>query len=217
MPLLGTKKGYDRGRTLADARRAAGRGNHAKAIALYERVKELEPENTDVLRRLATQRARAGQREDAWRDCRSAAEQLVGQGFLEQAIGVYRDFANHLPAEVAVWQALSDLELARERRADAVGVLLEGRREFRSRRNRQEAISLLRRACKLDPMHFEANFDLAGLLARSGSTTPARRILEALEPHARGRNLRRLRGRMFRLSPGPGAAVRWLLALLRPA
>ena len=215
MSWLATKKGYDRNRILADARRAVGRGNHGKAIALYERVGQVEPENTDVLRRLAAQRARAGQREEAWRDCSNAAEQLAKRGFGDQAIGVYRDFATHLPHEVAVWEALSELELARERRPDAVCVLLEGRGFFRSRGERQTALSLLRRARRIDPTHFEANFDLAGLLKRCGSPLPARRILMDLALHVRGRNLRRLRGRLFRMSPGPREAWGWLSALVR--
>jgi tetratricopeptide (TPR) repeat protein len=215
MSWLPRSRGYDRSRILADARRAGGRGKHAKAIALYEQIQQIEPENTDVLRRLAAQRVRAGQREDALRDCRSAAERLASRGFVEQAIGVYRDFASHVPDEVAVWEALSELELERERRPDAVGVLLEGRRFLRSRRRRQDALSLLRRARKIDPTHFEANFDLAGLLMRCGAPVPARRILVDLERHARGRDLRRLRGRLFRLSPGLGVAARWVSALVR--
>lgn len=217
MAWLDGDKGYDRARILADARRAIARGKHLKAIALYERVQQVEPENTDLLRRLAGQRARAGQREEAWRDCCEAVDRLVKGGFIEQAIGVYRDFAAQIPDETAVWEALAGLELERKRPPDAVEVLLEGRRWFRSRGKRQEALTLLRRARKIDPTHFEANFDLAGLLARCGAPVPARRILQDLERHVRGRNLRRLRGRLFWLSPGPGAAWRWLSALVRGA
>jgi tetratricopeptide (TPR) repeat protein len=215
MAWLDGREGYDRARILADARRAIARGKHVKAVALYERVQQVEPENTDLLRRLAGQRARAGQREEARRDCREAVDRLVKGGFIEQAIGVYRDFVAHLPDESAAWEAIAELELERNRPADAVGVLLEGRRWFRSRSKRQEALSLLRRARKIDPTHFEANFDLAGLLARCGAPVPARRILQDLERHVGGRNLRRLRGRLFWLSPGPRAAWRWLSALVR--
>ena len=103
MSWLAGKKPYDRARILTEARRAAGKGKHVKAIALYGRVLEIEPENTDLLRRLAGQRVRAGQREEAWRDCRTAAERLIKAGFVEQAIGAYRDFATHLPDGTAVW------------------------------------------------------------------------------------------------------------------
>lgn len=217
MSWLATRRGYDRARFLAGARRAVARGNHGKAVAYYERVHRVEPENTDLLRRLASQRARAGQRDEAWRDCHTAAERLLRGGFVEQAIGVYRDFATYLPDELAVWEALSDLEIDRDRRPDAVGVLLEGRQFFRSRSNLRGAITLLRRARRIDPTHFEANFDLAGLFARCGGRLPARRILLELERHVRGRELRRLRGRLFRLSPSPRTAWRWLSALAKGA
>lgn len=211
-------RSYDRGRILADARRAAGRRAHAKAIALYERVRAVEPRNPDLLRRLGIQRALAGQRADAWRDCRSAAEVLAKRGFIEQAIGIHREFARHVPDEVSVWHALAELELARKRPPDAVAALLQGRRHFRSGRSQSEALSLLRRARRIDPTHFEANFDLAGLLMRGGAPVPARRILESLLPHANTRReRRRLRGRLFRLSPTPAAAWRWLAALLGAA
>lgn len=215
MPWFGGKKGYDRARILADARRAVAKRAHTRAIALYEQVRAVEPRNTDVLRKLAAQRARAGQRAEAWRDCRAAAESLATRGFVDQAIGVYREFATHLPDEVAVWHALAELELARKRRPDAVGVLLEGRRRFRRRRRRAEALSLLRRAREIEPTHFEAGFDLAGLLARDGAAGPARRILEGLVPHVRTRrDRRRLRARLFRLRPTPQAGWRWLVAFV---
>jgi tetratricopeptide (TPR) repeat protein len=209
------QKGYDRARLLDEARRAVRRRDHRKAIALYERVREVEPANGDILRRLAGQRARAGQREEAWRDTCAAAEHLVKRGFVEQAIGVYRDFATCIPRETGVWTALSDLELERGRRPDAVGVLLEGRRFFRSRATRPDALSLLHRARRIDPSHFEANFNLACTLARDGGRAHALRILHELERTANGRNLRRLRARQFRLSPGPGSAWRWLRAWIR--
>lgn len=214
MSVFSSDRGYDRARILAGARRAAGRRRHAKAIALYERIQKVEPENIDILRRIAAQRVRAGQNEEAWRDCRTAADRLTEQGFVEQAIGTYRDFAFHQPSDVAVWKAISDLELERGRAPDAVAALLEGRSFFRARRHREDALALLRRARKIDPTHFEANFDLAGTLIRCGAAPRARKILTDLEQHVRGSQLRRLRGRLFRLSPGPGAAWRWLSALV---
>ena len=215
MSWFGGSRGYDRAKTLSHARRAARRGAHAKAIALYEQVREVEPENPDLLRRIAVQRIRAGQREEAWRDCRLAAEKLARRGFVAQAIGTYREFASRFSDEVGAWHALAELEIERERRPDAVQVLLEGRRCLRSRARRKDALALLRRARGIDPNHFEANFELAVLMAREGAARPARRILESLAPHARTRrDRRRLRGRLFRMSPSPAAAWRWLAVAL---
>lgn len=214
MAWFGRKKGYDRARILADARKAAKRGRHEKAIGLYERVRKKEPDNPDVLRRLSTERALAGQMEEAWRDCRAAAASLSRRGFVDQAIGVYRDFASRVPKQVAVWQALSELELERKREPDAVKVLLQGRKQFRAKAERGEALLLVRRACEIDRTHFDAHFELADLMWRSGAGPRARQILDQLLPVARrGRNRRRLRARQLRMSPTPAAFGRWLVAL----
>jgi len=214
MAWFARKKGYDRARTLAAARRASKRGAHAKAIALYQQVRDVEPDNADLLRRVAVERIRAGQREEAWRDCRQAGEDLVRRGFVAQAIGIYREYAGHFRDEPEVWLGLAELELERERRPDSVAVLVEGARHFRSRARRPDGLVLLRRARSIDPTHFEASFQLAGLMVRTGAARPAQRILEALAPHARTRrDRRRLRGRLFRLSPTPAAAWRWLAAV----
>ena len=71
-------------------------------------------------------------------------------------------------------------------RSTRIEALLEGRARFRSRRDRPEAIRLLLRARQLAPGHFEANFDLAGLLGAPGRASRAARILVELAARARG-------------------------------
>lgn len=214
MAWFGGRKSYDRSRILEAARRAERRRAHTKAIALYERVREVEPKNTDVLRRLAVQRARAGQRAEATRDCLAVTERLAKRGFVDQAIGLCREIAARIPDEAALWHRLADLELERGRRPDAVGILVEGARRF-PRRRRREALTLLRRAHETDRTHFEAGFALGCLMARCGAGGHALGVLESMAPHARTRRQRRrLRGRLFRLSPGPATAWRWLVAAL---
>ena len=211
MSWFGKKKPYDRARIMAKARRASRRGAHAKAVALYERVQAKEPGNVELLRRLARARLRAGQREQALRDCHVAARGLVERGFVAQAIGLYREFARDMKREASIWESLAELELERKRAPDAVAVLVEGSRHFRSRARRADALALLRRARTIDPTHFEAGFQLADVAWRSGQVRPARRLLASLEPHARTRRDRlRLRARLFRLAPTPAAAWRWL-------
>jgi len=204
---------YDRGRVLKQARRAAKRRSHAKAAELYARVRKAEPSNADVLRRVAAHRIRAGLREEALRDCRVAAASLVRRGFVAQAIGVYREYTTRFPREVEAWRALSQLEIERGRTPDAVGVLVEASRHLRRRSMRAQGIELLKRARGLDPTHFEAGFQLADLEWRAGRAPEARRVLRSLAPHARSRReRRRLRARLFRLSPTPAAFWRWLRA-----
>jgi len=104
--------------------------------------------------------------------------------------------------------------VTRGRPVDAVNALVDGSRRLHARRSRGDALTLLQRARKIQPTAFEPGYELAGLLARVGARDRARKILEGLVPRARGRQLRKLRGRLFLLSPTPAAAWRWLVAAL---
>jgi thioredoxin-like negative regulator of GroEL len=209
------KKVYDRQRILAQAARARKRRRWGKAIALYQQILSREPDNPEILRKVAPLLAKAKQNDEAWKSYRRAAEQLSARGFSEQAIGLYREAAGYLPREVAVWTALAEQEVARGRRADAIAVLLAGRRHFRSWRARGNAIELLHCARKIDRENFEVDFDLAALLANSGARPRARQLLEALAARSQAGELRRVRARLFVLFPSPRSAYGWVTSLVR--
>jgi tetratricopeptide (TPR) repeat protein len=212
MGWFGRKRSYDRTRLLDRAMRATGRRRFKRAISLYREILAADPNDVLVHRKIAPLLARTRQPADAWESYRRAAEQLSKQGFVDQAIGVYREACVHLPREHRLWLALADLELSRRRPVDAVNALLDGSRRLRSRRTRGDALTLLQRARKIQPTAFEPGYELAGLLAGIGARDRAKRILEELVPRATGRQLRQLRWRLFSLSPTPAAAWRWLAA-----
>ena len=214
MGWLRRNKPYDRSRLLKGAARARKKGKRQKAIALYRELLAVEPDNADLHRRIAPLLAETKQPAEAWASYRRAVDKLVSQGFVEQAVGVLREASVHLPREPEVWGALADLELQRRRLVDAHKVLLEGRRHFRSKRDRSHAILLLFRARKLAPRDFSTNYDLAGLLAKAGARGRARSLLEEIASWTRAGQLRRVRARQFALSPTPAAAWGWLRALV---
>jgi tetratricopeptide (TPR) repeat protein len=213
MGWLRREKTYDRSRILSDAAKARRRRKPHKAIELYQKVLSREPENPDLHRKIAPLLAETKQQAAAWEAYRKAAEGLVRKGFVEQAIGMFREAAGYLPRHAAVWNTLADLEMERRRPLDAHKALLEGRRHLRSRSQRADAIQLLIRARKIAPRHFDTSFDLAGLLARSGARNRAQRLLEELSEWVGGRQLQRVRRRQFGISPTPAAFWRWLRAL----
>ena len=210
MGWFGRKRNYDRTRLLGQAMRAAQRRRHKRAIALYREILAVDPNDTQIHRKIAPLLARTRQPDDAWESYRRAAEHLSKQGFVDQAIGTYREACTHLPRQHRLWLALADLEVKRGRPVDAVNALIDGSRRVRSRRTKQEALTLLQHARKIQPRAFEPNYELAGVLASAGARDRAKRILEELVPRTHGRQLRRLRGRQFFLSPTPAAAWRWL-------
>jgi tetratricopeptide (TPR) repeat protein len=214
MALFG-RNAYDRSRLLEQAQRARRRGRRKRAITLYQRVLAVDPNDPTVLRKIAPLLARSKRFQEAWDSYQRVAAQLKRQGFVDQAIGVYREASASLWRERKLWLALADLEVERGRAPDAVGALLDGARRLRKRRTRADALALLVRAREIQPTAFEPNFELSGLLLRSGYRDKARRILLDLVPRVRGRNLRRLRARLFRLSPSPINAWHWLTAAAR--
>ena len=214
MGLFG-RNAYDRNRLLDQAQRARNRGRRKRAIAIYQRILAVDPNDATVHRKIAPLLARSKRLPEAWDSYRRVAGQLQRQGFVDQAIGVYREATTSLWRERKLWLALADLEVERGRAPDAVGALLDGAHRLRKRSTREDALALLVRAREIQPTAFEPSFQLGGLLARAGARDKAKRVLLALVPRAHGRDLRRLRGRLFRLSPGPVTAWRWVTAAVR--
>jgi tetratricopeptide (TPR) repeat protein len=206
---------YDRNKLLEQAQRARNRGRRKRAITLYQQILKVDPQDPIVLRKVAPLLASSKRLPEAWDSYRRVASHLKRQGFVDQAIGVYREATTWLWQEKTLWLALADLEVERGRGVDAVGALVDGARRLRKRKTMQDALALLVRAREIQPGAFEPNFELGGLLARAGKRDRAKRVLMELVPRARGRDLRRLRGRLFRLSPGPVTAWHWIAAAAR--
>ena len=92
----------------------------------------------ELHRKLAALLAADGQSREAWASYRKALEHLLGRGFADQAVGVCREAVRSLPREASTWRALAALEVERQRPADAICALLEGRSQFRSRSQRAQ-------------------------------------------------------------------------------
>jgi hypothetical protein len=138
---------------------------------------------------------------------------LAARGFPDKAVGLCREAVGFYPTEMAIWEAIANLQLERKRRVDAFNALLEGRAKMRGRRLRGQAIRLLKRACVIDPDAVDPQIDLARLLARSRQRAKACAILDRLAGTTRGRNRRRALGARLRIAPTPMGFFRWLGAL----
>ncbi|MFQ5353484.1 MAG: tetratricopeptide repeat protein, partial [Thermodesulfobacteriota bacterium] len=125
-------------------------------------------------------------------------------------LSVYIQACRCVPLEVEAWEKVSRLQLSRGLREEAVNTLLKGQRFFRGRALREKAIRLLRRAWEVVPWHFEVTLELARLLAKNKDKDEALRLLRGLAGREEGRNLRRIRGAIMRISPTPASAWQWL-------
>lgn len=207
-------KSYDRFAILAAAENARGKGKVRRAIAEYRRVLEVDPHDHEIHAKIAPLLAQRKQLREAWSSFVTAGEGYLRDGYTDKALAVYLQAARCMPHQIEVWETIARLQVERERRPDAIKALLDGSRHFRGRKLRLQGLRLLRRACEIEPGHFEATFELAKRLSKAGEKKEARWLLDGLENWSRGRNLRRVRTRLFWMSPTPVAAFRWLAAAI---
>jgi class 3 adenylate cyclase/Tfp pilus assembly protein PilF len=217
MPLFRRKRPLSQQQILDRAARAARRGGRRqrlKAIALYRQALKAEPNNPDLLRKIALLLVKTKDPANACKTYRQAIAELSKRGFFNRAVGVCREALRYLPRAVPLWKDLAALEVERGRRVDAVEALLQGRCQLRGRRSRAEAMELLIAAHHIDPVHLDANLDLASLLVRSGHRPRALVLLDGLVT-AHPSSERRIRARQFRIAPGVHTARYWFRSLFR--
>lgn len=203
---------YDRARELDAAAIARRRGRVQDAISHYERVLRAEPMNPELLRRVAPLFVQTNEPDRAWNSYRAAAQEFLGAGFADKAIGVYREAAQLMPRTAIVWLSIAELEQARGRIVDAKLALLTGRAHYRERADVCVAADLLRRAIALDASDFDARLDLARCERKAGETQRALASLAealALRPHS----ARRIRWEELRTERSWERCFAWLRAL----
>jgi tetratricopeptide (TPR) repeat protein len=207
-------KPYRRRDSLTAASTAQRNGKPKKAITEYERIIENDGVDPMVLHKLATCLAMVGRTDEARSRFLAAAANYEEAGFADKALGIYTAAAQHIPGDVELWERIAQAQLRKERRAQAIKVLLEATRHFRGKKKRAERMQLLEHVQTIEPWHLESGLTLARDLARGGRRDEARELLEGLVERNEKRNLRRVRGALFRLSPTPAALWRWLRAAL---
>jgi len=192
---------------------ARRKGKRKKAISLYRKALSKEPEDPDSQIRLGRLLAQRKKFDEAWGCFIKAADGYHEKGFVEKAVGVYKQARQYVPTKIEVWQRLADLDLQRGRSADAVNNLYLGSRVFRPRKHRGKALELLSQAFQIEPYRFEVTYDLAVLLIQHKEKGRARKMLDELARRTKGRDLRRVRGKLFWLGPTPAAGWRYAKAL----
>ena len=206
------KKPYDRTQALAQAEKARGQGRTDKAIKLYRAVLAREPNDAVVHGKIAPLLARRKKlRGEALASFRLAAQGQLKAGFTDRAIALYVQAAALFPLETELWEEIARLDQVRGRRADAIEALMEGAGHLgKTKPTRPEAARLLRKALEMEPWHLEATLRLARRLARDREKEEALALLEDIAGRVRGKGRRRVRRAIFRISPTPGNAWRWL-------
>jgi tetratricopeptide (TPR) repeat protein len=182
----------------------------ARAIALLRQVLECDAADVDVTFRLAELLAADGQHFEAWSLFRSAGRRLLRDGHHARSLTIFREATRLLPFEFEAWRITAEIERKLGREEDAQLTLLEGRRQFRSRFERAQAIALLNLVREIDPWDHDVVMDLAHLYAQTDQGGRALRLLESLAVHSEGRELRLVRHAQWQISRSIPHLRAWL-------
>lgn len=208
------QKPYSRTDILEAAGKAQSKGKLKKAIAKYQILLKVDPEDHEAHSKIAPLLARKRRFSESWESFKAAGEGYNSLGFSDKAMSVYTQATSYMPRKIGTWEALVELQLDLRLQADAFETLVNGQRYFRHCNNREKAISLLRKAWEIEPWHFEITFCLAYNLAKTDKRDEALNLLNGLAEREQGSNLRRTLGAQLRIVPSPTSAWRWLSASL---
>jgi len=188
----------DRRRSLfSEANRARSKGKPLRAIALYRDLLCDDPDDLDVILRLAPLLAREGEHFEAWALYRQACKALLAAGRHEACLAAFREANRVLPYEFEAWRLTAELERKLGRPREAFETLLEGRRQFRTRFVRAQAVGLLRLAREIHPWDHAVVIDLAHLYIQTGQLAEALKLLDGALVHAAPHELAEVRLTQF--------------------
>lgn len=198
----------DRRDVLARAQKAQGKNNRKKAIALFREALQLDDDDPETHLRLAHLLAKSKEPGPAYASYRAAADGFVARGFIDKAIAAYKSATEAAPDFEEAWERLSELNLERERPAEAITALETGRRRYKRAYDRPRAIRLLYRLRQLQPERISVAADLVKTLKQERRKDEAKAIvMELIQTRPPGRGRRKVR--WLQLSLGFSPRVLW--------
>ncbi len=209
---------WRRKKTRVDQLGAAGtaraKGNKKKAIAIYMESLQDNPDDPEIHRKLAPLLAEKKQYNEAWKCFDTAAKAYIDKEHLDKCASMYTQAVRQIPHKCEAWEALADIKLKRGQKKEAFQALCDGRKHFKGRKQRIEAVRLLRKSWDMAPWNYNISFDLATQLLKIKKKDMAIRLLEGLADRTKGKELQAVRGKMFRNAPTFGSLWRWIRALI---
>jgi pilus assembly protein FimV len=222
MKLFGGGASYDRSEILRKAEEHRSQGRTRKAIREYEKVLAVDPQDIEVHARIAPLYIKAGRKDPARASLQRVIARYEKQGFTEKAIAMLRLALTVDPRDLAAHLRLADLHLGKAHTGDALRLLEEARRAFRSKRFLKQAIAVEEKILSFAPDDFRAQVSLVRLLWRAGRRREAgERLLRMESQWALRRNRtywRKTRRLMCRHAPSLSTGWGYVVSLfLSPA
>jgi tetratricopeptide (TPR) repeat protein len=161
-------KGKKRDALISQAERLVLRGKKKRALAIYLGLLRAVPDDITNLNRIGDLCVRLNKTSDAAPFYHRAAEVLVGQGFYDKAIALYKKINRIDPTRVELLEPLADLQHQQGLVGEAVDHYEAVADYFQTQKKIDRAIGVHRKIVAILPDDAPRRFRLAGLFERKG-------------------------------------------------
>jgi tetratricopeptide (TPR) repeat protein len=157
------------------------KANYAKALQIYEKVKEMDPDEPGTYNLIGDVYLKMGQKENAVHEFKDALEMYKKVQYYPNAIAVCKKILRTDKEQTDVYYDLADLYVERGFIGEAVINYLEYASRMRKEGNKKKEIEAYRKVIELGPSKVDIRERLVDLYIAEGETGAAIEELEKIE------------------------------------
>jgi tetratricopeptide (TPR) repeat protein len=177
MSVFGFEFGFNKEKSRASAEKYLQQNKLPNAIAEYEKILKVEPNDFTILNTVGDIYARLGQNDKAIERFRVVAESYVNDGSTLKAIALYKKITKLDPNSLPTMEKLAELYRKQGLVADARSMLLQTAEAFTRRGQSKETLRLLKELVLFDPENIQVISRTADLMIQGGQKNDARDML----------------------------------------
>ena len=156
---------YNKTRLKRGAEKCVAQGNLTKAVALYQKILNREPQDTDILSLLGELKIRLGQKREGLEYLKQAAAAYRQANETAKAVTIFKKLLQHDPENQEVLLTVSELHLQGGQFFESVQTLNRAA-QLAASEDAGKAIFLYEKILKVDPENIDGMAALAELYAR---------------------------------------------------
>jgi tetratricopeptide (TPR) repeat protein len=169
--------GFSKEKSRANAEKYLQQNKLPNAIAEYEKILQVEPNDLAILNTVGDIYARLGQNEKAIERFRTIGESYAADGFLPKSIAMYRKITKLDPNGLAAMEKLAELYRKQGLVSDARSMLLQAAEAYTRKGQSKETLRLLKQLVLFDPENVQVITRTADLMTQGGQKKEAREML----------------------------------------
>jgi len=169
--------GFSKEKSRASAEKYLQQNKLPNAIAEYEKILQVEPNDLAILNTVGDIYARLGQNEKAIERFRTIGESYAADGFLPKSIAMYRKITKLDPNGLAAMEKLAELYRKQGLVSDARSMLLQAAEAYTRKGQSKETLRLLKQLVLFDPENVQVITRTADLMTQGGQKKEAKEML----------------------------------------